>query len=739
MKKQNIFKLLFVGAFISAAIIFSQPVSTQAESTLQAIGEQNAGLSSAPDNLGLNNDLFEVPDFKSAGYVDSNGTSVGNTAALMNSLGSSAGGNLRAIRMTSFQHQVGAIWSNVDTSAGSLKDNSIDIQKKQTLSMWLYFGPSEHTGGGEFGDGMAFVLQNGDVPVSHQGSLIGDGESLGVWGVDRNKKTSSAQTIANSAIPNSWAIEFDTHANTSSTPGAADYFDNGISGQHIADGYPALATTYNRSGGLLSGYAYSQNHTDVQSNLSLHDGAWHHLTVSWNPITKKITYSFNDKNVDGSKGTNPITVTTSPMTSDNFGTIPDDKLRWGFTATTGDYFQANLIAFESLPALVEGDATATIYDNTEKKDVADGDAVNSNDNLAITYKLNYDSGRNDWSNIKASLNLPKNITYAPDANGNIGQIVYPSGKTEDIKYSDLKNNAYYHELTENLNSTNKTATITFNGVASTTSSSTNVASVRSHIDSDSLIKDIDTPAFVIKKSKPITLTLDSNNLSVGSNEDAKITGKVSYADGVTPVVNSDVSVYAKLNGMALDTVKLNSSDAAGQLNFVVPSGKLLEGTNNLEIYVQDKDGNTSSVSNVTITRSGSLTLTVNKDYGFGSINQVDESQLLPRKGNWDITVNDNREISKSSWNLTASTNGLYNGTTAFNGNLVYINGNGDETALINNEPVDIASGLKTATGDQVTDVSKVWNSTSGIFLRSNAESPAGKYQGEIDWTLSDTI
>jgi len=205
------------------------------------------------------------------------------------------------------------------------------------------------------------------------------------------------------------------------------------------------------------------------------------------------------------------------------------------------------------------------------------------------------------------------------------------------------------------------------------------------------------------------------------------------------VVNSDVSVYAKLNGTALDTVKLNSSDAAGQLNFVVPSGKLLEGTNNLEIYVQDKDGNTSSVSNVTITRSGSLTLTVNKDYGFGSINQVDESQLLPRKGNWDITVNDNREISKSSWNLTASTNGLYNGTTAFNGNLVYINGNGDETALINNEPVDIASGLKTATGDQVTDVSKVWNSTSGIFLRSNAESPAGKYQGEIDWTLSDTI
>ncbi|WP_338215750.1 lectin-like domain-containing protein [Companilactobacillus muriivasis] len=739
-----------------------QIMGVNAATSDSVLQEQKDGLTTAPNNLGLgsglsssnaSNQLFVAGDL--SGYTDSNGTAK-NWATLMDSGGSTFTDKMRAIRMTFAKNQAASIWSNVD------QGNYIDITKKQTLSMWLYFGPSQHIDSSDgFGDGMAFVMQNSDEGIkafSHKGTSIGVGETLGAWGVDNDKNIDNTDSIASTAIPDSWALEFDTYENNSTASGSSSSFDIGYPNQHIAYGYPAEPTTYTRmgSGGIFfKNYYYTQKHLGYKA-VTLHDGKWHHLTISWNPNTFEATYSFNDKNPDPeeSKGANPITVTTEPLLKKEFADLSSGKLRWGFTATTGANYEANLVAFESIPSSVEADTTSTIRDNTQNKDVNKGDYVNSNDNLTVNYNLKYDSGKDVWKNIVADLKLPSNLTYTPDANGDIGTVTYNDGTKELIKADTSftpeteENDASIHyELERNLDSSTRgsisSAVISINGVTKSVGSDTNVASVRSKIDSDNLLTNIDTPAFNIKKSKPINLNLDNSTMSVGTDEDANITGTVSYTDGST-VTNSDVSVYAKLKGNGtnsdtdLSTTTLSDSDSSGKLNFKVPADKLNEQSNTLEVYVMDKYGNLSNTSKVIIAKDGSLSLTVNNDYKFKNMNQISASRLISRSGDWDITVNDSREVSAANtWKLSVSTGGLYNGGTPFNGDIVYLSSGGIESTMNDND-VDIANGVKTQVGEQDTDISKSWNSTSGIFLRSKGLSPAGKYSGVINWTLSDT-
>lgn len=744
MKTSKFLGLLLVAFLILIEIVTMTSDKVKAASSMDALNEQNAGLSTAPDNLGLDQTLFTRGDFSE--YLNSDGKAISNMANLMNSNGGFSG-DLRAIRMTYNTNQAGAIWSNV---AGG---NYIDITKKQTLSMWLYFGPTTHKNTSEsFGDGMAFVLQNssqGTSAFSHKGTTLGVGETLGVWGVDNDLTVSDPQTIANTAISKSWALEFDTHTNSSGSPGFADGFDKGITGSHIAYGYPGDPNTYTRMGSkpiygilgtlLSGGYYYQQKHSGTMP-VTLHDGKWHHLTVSWDPVTFQATYSFNDKNPDGSKGKNPLNITTDPIDRTKFGVVPNNQLRWGFTATTGESYQANLIAFESIPSSVEGEADATITDKTKNKDIVAGDSVNSNDSLTINYNLKYDSGRDAWTNIVAELTLPDNITYNADSNGNVGVITYSDGTIENIPIGELSGTSLKHKLKQELSDSGKTsAVISINGVANSVSSDTSVATQRSTIDSDTLIKNVDTPNFVIKKSKPINLNLDQNNISVGPDKDANITGNVFYTDGTT-VTNSDISVYAKLNGKSLDTFKLDNNDASGKLNFKISSDELIEDSNTLEVYVMDSDGNKSTVSTVIIAKTGSLSLTVNKGYQFRDTNNIAASMLIPRKGDWNITVTDGREVgAENVWKLSASTSGLYEDNNAFNGNLVYRNSDGIESSLTGDTPINIANGIKTEEGQQTTNIAQSWNDSEGIFLRSNGLSTAGTYEGKINWTLSDTI
>lgn len=753
--RKNLFNIFLCTTLLALVAFFTDTIRTDATTTpsqTTSMKEASDGLSSAPDNLGLGDGLFVPGDF--SGY---NGA---KNFAMLESKGNRPEGTtsdpMAAIRMTTYINQQGAMWSNVD------KGNYVDISKNQTLSLWMYFGPQTHTNSGDgFGDGMALVLQNsadGIKAFSHDGTTISNGETMGVWGIDKGNTTATVD--ASTAIPNSLAVEFDTDSNNSKTQGNG--FDEGISGQHIAWGYPGDPSTYTPSQyrpflSLGTNYYAKMNHQGTQS-ADLHDGYWHHVTVHWDPAADALTYYFNDKSVDGTPQTG--TKTTIPNVSANeFGGKANEPthLRWGVVATTqhipmqttGGNYEANLVAFESIPSSVEGEVNTDIDDLTQNKTIKDSSTdtnVNSGDNLAFNYNLQYDSGLNEWSNDVATIKLPSNITYTPDANGAIGYVTYPDdgdAATEPITTAEYKDGIVTHTLKQALSSTKPTkAKITINGTANDVSTNTKVAAAHANFKSTNLILDANTPEFTIKKAKPISLSLDQSNITVDAGKSTKITGSVFYADG-TRVTNSNVNVHATLNGTALDTFALSDSTnlnnaVSGELSFNIAADKLTQPTNTLKVYVEDTDGNVSTTSTVIITKKGGLKLTVDPDYSFGNLNQTTATKLITRKKKWNIVVDDSREDSTTSpWNLEVGTNGLYNGTNKFNGNVIFKNTAGTETSL-SDSLFSIAQGYKKQIGDQMTDVSGAWNDSDGLMLKSNGESIAGKYTATLDWTLADT-
>jgi len=731
-------------AFNNQTLSISAATNTNPQ--LNAMQEASDGLDKAPSNLGLDPTLFTRGDF--SGYVNTGSTSVSkdvNNANLVtagNRTTAASYDPFRAIRLNKYKNEAGAIWSN---KSGN---NYVDITKQQTLSAWLYFGPRQHiTSGDGIGDGMALVLQNspdGLKAFARKGNNIMGGENIGVWGIDNDPKISDPAQIAATAIQNSWALEFDTNVNSGNS---APDFDAGVVGQHIADGYPGDASTYNQLGSSNK-YYYSMNHQRERA-VPLTDGQWHHLTLMWDPTKFEITYIFNDKNVDGTLGKYPIKKVVEHVPATEFGghgALKTDKLFWGFTASNGEAYEANLVAFESIPSSTESEVQTSVADNTQNKtfkEPTDGDknpvdydrTVNSGDNLTFNYRLQYLSGHDKWDNDVATIDLPKNVTYTNgDANQIIGYVTYDDGSSDTAEpiYADEINSdgKLVHTVGKALSSESpKIATIKINGTANNVTDNTDVAIAHANFSSPVLITDANTPDFVIQKSKPISLAIDQKNISVDADKTANITGTVSYNDG-TSVTNSDVTVHATVNNKALDTFALSddtnlTNTTSGKLSFNIPDADLTQETNTLKVYVVDGKENHSTTSTVIITKTGGLALKVD-DYNFGPINQVAASMLVQRKGIWNIIVNDSRKNGTTTpWNLSATTSGLFKGDTAFKGNVIYKNSNGLEKDISNSSKVLIASGYKSGAGLQSTNVGQTWNSSDGIMLRSKGINEAG--------------
>jgi len=200
----------------------------------------------------------------------------------------------------------GAIWSKRDQTDSS-NNNYLDISKHQTMSMWLYFGGVAKANQTAGGDGMAFVLQNSTAGTnafnndSVTGNGIGDGaggQTLGVWGPVVDSRVLSTfhqhntpQILANRAIQNSWALEFDTFHNAPMSNENKDKnsnFDEDTSTiNHIASNFPASPNTYDFSASDVDTYGPKMNHLGLIERKDkrnfLSDGAWHHLTMTWLP------------------------------------------------------------------------------------------------------------------------------------------------------------------------------------------------------------------------------------------------------------------------------------------------------------------------------------------------------------------------------------------------------------------------------------------------------------------------
>ena len=449
-------------------------------------------LKAAPNGIKIGN-LFEYPT------VYSGSKNINNSVQILKAGGSNPN-PVDVIQMTGNEdNAVGSIWgrmTNPDDSTESY--NYFDLTKEQTITGWIYVGPTFNVSG----DGIALVLQNDDRGINAIGryykkagllsfidpekNYAASGESLGVYGGTSSPATVSNSTeFAGNAIQNSFALEFDSFNNSSSSAGLKDgveqfndkktddlfdaLYDSHLTretkGQHVAWAYPGDPDTYVRKMALTY-YFFGMHHNNVIFNATIggYDSltgatgkdAWHHFTFTYKPDKDDsnygyINYVYNDRETDGTVKPyhtwdkrprdidDPIKIDLRKFNLKDGQT----KIRWGFTSSTGSPNSLpgyNDIVLEKIPAIADVADTSGLYDVTQKRAIKDLDrrdtnptdsdsdyTVDDGDKLAFNYNLKYNSGAIGTGDITAELQLPQHVLYQNDSNNRIGEITYPDG------------------------------------------------------------------------------------------------------------------------------------------------------------------------------------------------------------------------------------------------------------------------------------------------------------------------
>lgn len=726
-------------------------------------------------------------------------------------------GKDQAIQLTDAGDQLGTIW----TSNGA----EMNLGEDETASMWLYFG----NGNDSAGDGMAFVMQNDKRGLSATSTKADGtpdtGETLGVWGSDQRTdytQKPDLSAVAKSAIQNSWALEFDTFGQNRLTDvanlkkGIASQFDTDVpSGYpHIAANYPGLVKSYGigetddtettttpatyfpiyipgNSVTTTTPYYYVKtNHEGLlhKRNSFLSSGTWHHLTLKWTAPTAGTTlgtmkYTFDDKNqktgatisqADGATS-NQVQVDTS-----NFQLGADKKIRWGFTGSTGDSFENNLVVFEEVPGLVDADVTANLVDNSQANMTIDdaSDKVYTGDQMTLKYHLNYKGGRDSWQSIKNKLNLPADIAY------DSAKVTYDDGKFADgktsetipVDSSDTTGQSVSETLARNLSKNTSAgetdgATITLTGKASsktaTASTPDKVTSKTSSFEGSNAITQATVSGFQVAPGgdgtsvMTMALTGPEKNITANSNNqkgsesqtsaaDVTVSGKITYkkVDG-TPVTDKTLTLQPRLNGDSLQTSTVTDSDKDGVYDFsyTIPSTSLIAGStgNVLDLFATDTSTHLSAANNLEYTvtlKDGTKSISANT---LSSFNADDPQKMtgsamrLTPDSNWSVKVYDSMGTG-DQWTLQASAGPLMSklrGVT-LDGELKYLDGNGNEETFAQGATVNIASHTTTS-DDDVVDVAKSWDQNHGIVLDVNGGAVQGYYATRIQWTFGNVI
>jgi len=641
--------------------------------------------------------------------------------------------------------KLGASWSDENGSTS----NYVDITKNQTMSMWLYFG-----GGTETGNGMAFVLQNDGINAfaTKDGTTGVGGQSMGVWGGVNLTESPLAtpSTLAKRAIQNSWALEFDTFADLGSAKDSN--FDYDINkkyrniNNHIASGYPADPNMYKSdSNGPILNHEYFDSDIVSTTNRNgrlLTDDNWHHLTVTWNKAEDgqkpSITYNYDDKNMDGTPDQYEIS-RTIPIDVSKFNLQPgDNKLIWGFTGSTGQQSENNLVAFESIPSLVEASAKATIYDNDQGQNISENGIVHNGDNLTVNYDLQHESGTQAWKSVATDITLPTNINYDTGS----AVITYDDNSTETVDISKVSSNKITQTLKKDINQGGpKAVKISISGKATAGSSAvTTVATTHSRFKGTNLIKDTQTPSFIIKQPKPINLknTYDLNR-TISSNENPEIGGQAAYTTSDlldTTSAKFHISVNNQ-TGVAYNMSDYNH-DVADTIKFMIPADELKQGDNTVSIYVTDAEMNKSNVITYNIKVTGSLQVTAAKLSSFQSIQSLSPKEYIHRANDWLLSLKDTRSQG-STWVLEAQADPLKNANGSWNGSMVFIDKDGNEKSFDNNNIVKIAAGTKDGDASDSFDISSEWGKDSGVLLKQASLNAKGVYSTTVNWTAVDSM
>lgn len=562
-------------------------------------------------------------------------------------------------------NSVTSVWSN------ETANNYIDVTKKQDLSFWVYLGD-----GISSTDGMALVFQNDGRGVNaiskdSYGNIAG-GQTLGVWGDNTgSNKTSSA--IADSAIKNSWALEFDNHhdggtaeSDSSSFGDSYDAWDTDITrslgDQHTGWNYPGSADAYLP----LSSGVFRLKHKEIQ-NLALTGLAhpqwgWHHVMIDYNPPATKggmamINYSFNTKAADGHKSN---TLDTAENTGQNlvyehasvdtskFNLGDSNKLRFGFTSSEGNRVGGNMwVVFESLPAVVQAQSTAYVVDDTSKAriDTNTSDAYPSyvededqalpitktahpGDNLKFKYGVKYEGGKTSATNIKSTIDIPGNVTFGSADSDVIGKVTYVSAdgkETDDVNLTKSDVGTDGSTLTYNVKELNNTHTsdltavkIELDGIANdlpTDSTSLKVPISHANFTGTNYMSDAQTDAFdIVKPADTLNITKDDPDpqqiFQNGTHDTANLNGHLAFASGKSITNTEDYDLHYSINGGA-DVIGHGTSADASKFSIPINGSDLNTDTPN-DITVQAVYTNyKNSAGNIETIASKKIHYTVN--------------------------------------------------------------------------------------------------------------------------------
>ncbi|WP_409021963.1 hypothetical protein ACE83Q_06695 [Dellaglioa sp. P0083] len=505
------------------------------------------------------------------------------------------------VKITDDKKQKAAIWST--------DENSFDINTSSKASMWIYFGSKTNTAG----DGMALVFQNdakGNAAIATKA-----GETLGVWG-DDSVGTGSPNYTTRGAIQNSWALEFDTHLNNGNSSGNGFDVDPSLTANHIASGYPAVEATYTDNHTISS--SVKLNHLGlINYNGYLSNRAWHHVTIDYKSVSASagsMTYTIDDKkpisgtdNLDPTEDTSQTGQTASvPIDKSKFNSTTG-KIRWGFTGSTGDSFENNLVMFETVPGLVNATAVQTMTDITQNnKDVSANGEVKAGDKVKFTTKATYNSGKQTWTDIVGHFKYPThNIKWTdyemPDIIG--------TGKFPDSAVGDDPSTLASGTPIPDLSTPGESVEVSFIGEVMPVEVDTPVTvSAGQFIGSNAMI-DSNPVSYTIKASPKTALTIDGlKDIDINYGTDATISGTVKSSLGGTFAKGTTASVT--LNE---DTTPIKGDVATdGTFNVTIPKDKLTTGEYTYNVQVTDPDGNTTQKYTQKINIKPVLTLNDNK-------------------------------------------------------------------------------------------------------------------------------
>ncbi|MCH5465267.1 WxL domain-containing protein [Levilactobacillus tujiorum] len=682
---------------------------------VRADTDYDNALKSAPQGISLEN-------------IFTPGTTTNNQAVVVDT----ATPGTQAAKVNNGKKQFGALWSTTD--------NAFDLTKNETASMWLYFGNT----GKKAADGMALVLQNdsrGLAATPTFGKTV-VGETLGVWGVDTDKKQDNSQKLAASAIQNSWALEFDTHLNNSSNysnAGSADSFDGKLAGPHLAYNYPGEVETYQmvKTSQIIplpaSGYYATQSHegTITGDYTLLANGNWHHLTLKWNADKQQMTYTFNDKNP--ATGQDQVGISqTADLDLSKIDPTNSGQVRWGFTGATGDSYENNLVVMEKIPGLVDAQAATTLTDKTTNQVIESGDIVKGTHQVQLDYQLTYRDGKQSWKDVAARIHLPSSLTYDQTAS-----IRYQNGQTAKVSLAEMTDNQVDFTLGEALDNDNTTATISFTGQANDIKAPVTVDADSSSFTAVNGVVTADTPSFTINPTLELSLfSLSGSSVQVEAGQAATFKGLVVIPEGVD-LHNTDMTVQPTLNDQPQADFVMAAGDdnSSGRFDYTVNANQLKAGTNTLELKVTDPYGNVSNTVTYTINVPGQLTFQeVSSKSTFAATQLTGQHQTVKRTKDWQVKILDTRAAG-AQWSLQVMGTKF---TTAdgreLAGDLYYYDR--DEKSPVTATAMTVMSGVSSAQAD-VTDVVGGWDDEAGLILEVNGDAIQGEYQAEITWTLNN--